>query len=98
MAWETIQVDAQHLVDKVNALFEEGNVRHIRLRQGEHILFEIPLNYGVGIGLATVVVAPVLAAVAAVAGVVAHCTLEIERDMPPHDPTSASPAETMDAP
>ena len=79
MAWESIEVEAQHLVDTVNGLFHEGSVRRIRLRQGDHVLFEIPLTYGVGIGAVAVMVAPVLAAVGAVAAMVSHCTLEVER-------------------
>lgn len=105
MAWESIEVEARNLVDTVNNLFHEGSVRRIRLRQGEHILFEIPLNYGVGIGAVAVMVAPVLAAVGAVAAIVSHCTLEIERvDEPngtdqatattPNAPTTHAPVDT----
>ncbi len=76
---ETIQVEAKDLVDRVNRLFEEGNVRRIVLKQGDRVLFEIPLTAGVAVGAAAVFLAPVAAAVAAVAGLVSKCTIEIER-------------------
>ena len=85
---ETIQVEAKDLVDRVNRLFEEGNVRRIVLKQGDRVLFEIPLSAGVAVGAAAVLLAPVAAAVAAVAGFVSKCTIEIERaeDAPGSEP------------
>lgn len=92
MAWQSIQVEAEHLVTTVDRLiaegFEQGKIRRIRLRQGDHVLFEIPLVYGLGIGLVAAAVAPVLAAVGAVAAMVTHCTVEIERADSPENGTS----------
>ena len=101
MAWESFQVQADHLVTTVDRLiaegFEQGKIRRIRLRQGDHVLFEIPLAYGLGIGIVAVAVAPVLAAVGAVAAIVTHCTVEIERAEPPAGPMDAPPTHETHA-
>ncbi|HEU5086128.1 MAG TPA: DUF4342 domain-containing protein, partial [Roseiflexaceae bacterium] len=53
----------------------EGNVRRITIRQGEQTIAEFPLTIGV-IG---VLMAPVLAAVGALAALLSDCTIEVER-------------------
>jgi hypothetical protein len=76
---ETLQVEGKDLVERVNRLIGEGNVRRIILKQDDRVLFEVPMSAGVAVGVAAVAFAPVLAAVAAVAGLVAKVTLEVER-------------------
>jgi hypothetical protein len=77
--YETLEVEGKDLVDRVNRLTEEGNVRRIILKQDEKVLFEIPLSAGLAVGVATLVFAPVLAAVAAAAALVTKCTVVVER-------------------
>lgn len=76
---EQIRVSSEELVETVKKLMHEGNVTHIFIKHDEHTVLEIPVTIGV-IGL---VLAPVLAAVAAVAATLAHCTLEVVRTEPP---------------
>jgi hypothetical protein len=75
---ETFKVTGGELIDRVKQLIHEGNVRRIVIRQGEHIILEFPLTIGV-IGA---VLAPMLAAVGAVAALAADCTIEVERNEP----------------
>jgi hypothetical protein len=72
---ETIKAEGGQLVDRVRELIHEGNVRRIVIRQDDRVLAEFPLAFG----LVGAVVAPVLAAVGAIAALVANCTIEIER-------------------
>jgi hypothetical protein len=72
---ETIKVEGGQLVDRVKELIHEGNVRRIVIRQDDRVLAEFPLAFG----LVGAVVAPVLAAVGAIAALIANCTIEIER-------------------
>lgn len=58
--------------------------RRITLRQGDRVLLNMPLKRGVAVGVATALLDHV-AAVAAVANAVAHCTIEIERENDPTD-------------
>ncbi len=75
--WETIKVEGGGLVDKVKSLIHEGNVRRIVIRQGDsdRPVAEFPLN----VGVVGAVAAPVLAAVGALAALLTHCTIEVER-------------------
>ena len=72
---ETIKVEGSQLIDRIKQLIHEGNVRRITIRQGEQTIAEFPLTIGV-IG---VLVAPVLAAVGALAALLSDCTIEVER-------------------
>lgn len=75
--WETIQVTGQQLGDAVQKLLEAGNVRRIRIRQGEKVVAEFPLT----IGVVGAVFAPMLAAVGALAAILTECTIDVEREV-----------------
>ena len=75
---ESFKVATDQLVDAVRKLLHEGNVRRIIIKQGSRSIAEFPLTVGV-IGA---VLAPVLAAVGALAAVLNDCTVEVERDVP----------------
>jgi len=71
---EEMKVKGEDLLKKVKELIHEGNIRRIIIKKetGE-TYFEIPLTLGV-VG---VVVAPVLAAVGAIAALAANFTIEV---------------------
>lgn len=73
--WESIKVDANTATEKLKALIHEGNVRRVIVKHDGRTVAEFPLTAGV-VG---VVIAPVLAAVAAIAAMLKDCTVEIER-------------------
>ena len=72
---ERITVEGRQLADKVAELIHQGNVRHLVIKHEGHTVFEIPVT----LGAVAAVLAPTLAAVAAVGALVAHCTVEITR-------------------
>ena len=74
---ESFKVAADQLVDAVKKLVHEGNVRRVIIKQETKTIAEFPLTIGV-IGA---VLAPMLAAVAAIATVVTDCTVEVEREV-----------------
>jgi hypothetical protein len=76
--WETVEAKGTAVVDKVKELIAEGNVRRVRVRQRDRVLAEFPLT----IGVAGVVLAPIFAALAALAALVTECTFDIEREEP----------------
>ena len=85
---ETFKVKGEQLVDLVKKLLHEGNVRRVVIKQDARTIVEFPLTVGV-IGT---VLAPVVAAVAALAAVLTECTIEVERvgePAPPKDGGSA---------
>jgi len=73
---EEIEIAGEQLVDQVKQLFHEGNVRHIRIKHDGKVVLEVPMTLAVAGGL----LAPVLAALAAFAAAVTHCTVEIVRE------------------
>ncbi len=82
-------VASEDLVKTVKDLMHEGNVRRIIVKD-EHgnTMLELPVTAGV-VG---VVLAPWLAAVGAIAALVSHCTISVERkEQPDHQPTSPAP-------
>ncbi|MGD0361584.1 MAG: DUF4342 domain-containing protein [Bryobacteraceae bacterium] len=90
---EEIKVLGKELVDKVQEIIHEGNVRRIIIRDDHgHTFMEIPLTVA-AIGA---VVAPVLAAVGAIAAHLAHFTLVVERfqPQPPAEPPAPPPTGT----
>ena len=76
-AFERVTVAGEDLLRKVKDLIAEGNVRRISIKdkQGK-MLVELPLTIGV-VGAA---LAPMLAAVRAIAALVTECTITIERE------------------
>ena len=85
--FEQVKVHANDLADKVKELVHEGNVRRIIIKdEGGHTFMEIPLT----VATVGVVLAPVLAAVAAIATVVSRFEVVIERAAP--KPTASGAA------
>jgi hypothetical protein len=76
---ESFKVAADQLVDAVRKLLHEGNVRRIVIKQDGRSVAEFPLS----VGVVGAVIAPVLAAVGALAAVLTECTIEVERTAPP---------------
>jgi uncharacterized protein DUF4342 len=72
---ESFKVSGEQLLDAVKQLLHEGNVRRVIIKQEGRTIVEFPLTVGV-IGA---VLAPVLAAVGALAAVLTECTIEVER-------------------
>ncbi len=79
MTEEKFTVDGNQLVEKVKQLIHEGNIRRIRLIHKGRPLIDIPLTVGVPVAAATVLAAPVLAAIGAIAALVTECTIEVEK-------------------
>ena len=76
--WETIRAEGQELLNKVEELIREGNVRRIVIKQQGRSIAEFPLM----VGVVGAVIAPVLAAIGAVIALVKDCTIEVERVEP----------------
>lgn len=68
------KVSGEQLVAKIKALVKEGNARRIIIKDNKgKVFFEIPLT----IGVVGAVLAPVLAALGAMAALIKECTIEV---------------------
>lgn len=74
---ETFKVTGENLLKKVKELIAEGNVRRITIKdKSGKTLVEVPMT----IGVVGALLAPVLAAVGAIAALVTECTISVERE------------------
>jgi hypothetical protein len=74
---ESFKVAGNQLLDAVKKLLHEGNVRRVIIKHETKTIAEFPLT----VGVVGAVLAPMLAAVAAIAAVMGECTVEVERDV-----------------
>jgi hypothetical protein len=76
---ETFALHGENLLHKVKDLIREGNIRKITIasKSGKEIM-SFPLTLGV----AGAVLAPVLAAIGALAALIGDCTMIVEKETP----------------
>lgn len=96
-AWDTfteeIEVAGSQLVEEINRLIAEGNVRKIQIRTEKgDVYLSVPLTAGAVAGGVVAIAAPWVAVIAAVAGLVAKVKLEIVRA----DPKESGPGQEPD--
>ena len=73
---EEFTVSGEELLAKVKSLINEGNIRRIIIKdESGKVLVELPLT----IGVVGALIAPVLAAVGAIAALVTKYTIVVER-------------------
>ncbi|MGD8278153.1 MAG: DUF4342 domain-containing protein [Gemmatimonadota bacterium] len=74
---EEHKVRGEQVIEKVRELIHEGNVRRIIIRNEEGgTLIEIPLT----VGVVGTLLAPVWAALGAIAALVGHCSIVVEKE------------------
>jgi hypothetical protein len=74
---ESFKVNGENLLKKVKELIREGNIRKITIKdKNGKELITFPLTLGV-VGA---VIAPILAAIGALAALIGECTISVERD------------------
>jgi CBS domain-containing protein len=78
---EVFRVSADETVAKVKEIVAEGNVRRIIIQTEEgKTLIEFPLTVGVAAAAGVLLLAPMLAAVGALAAIVTDLTIVVERE------------------
>jgi hypothetical protein len=83
---ETIEVAGSKVVETIENLIHEGNIRKVTVRQGDRVIAELPLTFGI-VGA---VLAPSVAAIGAIAALAAGYTIEVERTDSPPSPEQES--------
>ncbi len=83
--YETISATGGQLLDKVSEIIKEGNARRIIIKQDARTVAEFPLT----VGVVGAVLSPVLAAVGAIAALVTHCSIIVERVADANHPVPA---------
>jgi len=78
MAKQRFRVSGNRLLRAIEELVRRGDVRRVCLLDEERTVLEIPLNVGDPAAPATVLRAPVIAAIRAFGTLVNECTVEVE--------------------
>jgi len=74
---ETFEVKGEDLLKRVKEIIAEGNARKITIKDKKgKVIVSFPLT----IGVVGTVLAPVLAAVGAIAALISECTISVERE------------------
>lgn len=91
-ASEKVTLAGNQVVEYVKGLIAAGNVRRLVFRNAsDEILLEVPLTAGVAVGGALTALAPVLAALGAMAALLSQVKVEIVRTDPPGDDCRGNP-------
>lgn len=72
---EEFQVKGQELLGKIQELIQEGNVRHLVIKQKNRIFLEIPLT----ILTVTAILAPYFVLIGFLGTIISDCTVEVAR-------------------
>lgn len=74
---ESFSIKGEQLLNKIKELIEEGNVRKITIHdKTDKEIMSFPLT----IGVVGAVLAPVLAAIGALAALIGECRISVERE------------------
>jgi hypothetical protein len=73
--WESFKAEGSFVIEKLKQVVREGNVRRVVVEHEGRSIAEFPLTAGV-IGA---VLAPVVAAIAAIVALLKDCTIKVER-------------------
>ena len=83
--WQKVEGTTEQVIAELRRLIHEGNVRRVVVKHDGRTVAEFPVTVGV-IGA---VIAPMAAAIGALAAVLTDCSIEVERvasPAPPPDP------------
>ena len=74
--WESFKVEGANVIDKLNNLIREGNVRRVIVESKGKTVAEFPLT----VGVVGAVIAPVAALVGVLVAILQDCTIKVERE------------------
>ena len=77
---DVYEVSAGGLVGKVKEIFQDASVKRIVIKdESGKVLLSIPVTWGTAGAVAMITLAPWLAALGVIAGIVARCKIEVEK-------------------
>jgi hypothetical protein len=80
MKKDVYHVSAEGLVGKVKEIIRDANVKMIVVKDDKgKVLLSIPVTWGAAGAVVTLALAPWLAALGVIAGIVTKCTIEVEK-------------------
>lgn len=96
---EEFKLSGADLLGKVKELIQAGKARKLIIKsESGNALLEIPLNVGVAGAAALTLLAPVLVAVGALAGVLTKCSIVVVKKDTPGEPIDVTATDAKDTP
>ena len=92
---KTIKIKGHELAEKVRELIEEGNARHLIIKKDEKTILEVPLTIGAAAAVATIWLAPLLAALGALGALISDVTVVIEEVESEDEPQELEEADIV---
>ena len=89
--WETFKAEGANVIDKLNNLIREGNVRRVVVEHNGRNVAEFPLT----VGVVGAVIAPVAALVGVLVAILQDCTIKVEREVTATEDTPPAPASEV---
>lgn len=83
-SWESFKAEGGAAIEKLKALIHQGNIRRVIIQHEGRTIAEFPLTAGI-VGA---VLAPVVAAIAALVALLKDCTIHVEREETQDDQTA----------
>ena len=87
---EKIEGTTDQILAQIRKLIDEGNIRRVVVKHQGKTVAEFPLT----VGVVGTVIAPVAAAIGALTAVLAECSIEVEKTVPPVPPADAAAEAT----
>ena len=85
--WESFKAEGSNLLDRLQELIREGNVRRVVIEHQGRTVAEFPMTAGV-LGI---LLAPMLAAIGALVALLKDCTIHVERVEKPAEAVAEPP-------
>lgn len=75
---ESFRIHGENLLKKIKELIEEGNIRKITIKDknGKEVM-----TFPMTVGVVGAVLAPILAAIGALAALIGECSITVEREV-----------------
>ena len=89
---EKIEGTTDQILTQIGRLIDEGNIRKVVVKQKGRVVAEFPLT----VGVVGTVLAPLAAAIGALTAVLAECSIEVEKTVPPADSAPKPPSTTVE--
>lgn len=87
---EKVEGTTDQIFAQIKKLIDEGNIRRVLVKHQGRVVAEFPLT----VGVVGTVIAPLAAAIGALTAVLAECSIEVEKVVPPGtESQDAAPAE-----
>jgi hypothetical protein len=75
--WETFKAEGANVIDRLNDLIHQGNVRRVIVEHKGRTVAEFPLT----VGVVGAVIAPVAALVGVMVAMLQDCTIKVEKEV-----------------